>query len=205
VKKIDADKETTNEKDTLLKNSHSSKISGAKDTLKSLGPGLITGASDDDPSGIATFSQAGAQFGFGMLWMALFQYPMMTIIQEMCARLGLVTGSGLGGIIKKRYSKKILVPLSGLVLIANTINIGADIAAMGASVRLLAPEVPVLVSTIIFCGAYYWPRNIHPLSKIYENSQVSCPFPIVLYYYCNNCWRQLEPNIDFQHNSTYRD
>jgi NRAMP (natural resistance-associated macrophage protein)-like metal ion transporter len=149
MKKINADKEGTNEKDTLLKDPHS-KISATKETIKSLGPGLITGASDDDPSGIATFSQAGAQFGFGMLWMALFQYPMMTVIQEMCARLGLVTGSGLGGILKKRYSKKILIPLSGLVLIANTINIGADIAAMGASVRLLVPEVPVLVTTIIF-------------------------------------------------------
>jgi NRAMP (natural resistance-associated macrophage protein)-like metal ion transporter len=149
MKKINADKEGTNEKYTLLKDPHP-KISAAKETLKSLGPGLITGASDDDPSGIATFSQAGAQFGFGMLWMALFQYPMMTVIQEMCARLGLVTGSGLGGILKKKYSKKILIPLSGLVLIANTINIGADIAAMGASVRLLVPEVPVLLTTIIF-------------------------------------------------------
>jgi Mn2+/Fe2+ NRAMP family transporter len=115
-----------------------------------LGPGLITGASDDDPSGIATFSQAGAQFGFGMLWMALFQYPMMTIIQEICARIGLVTGSGLGGILKKKYSIKILIPLSGLVLIANTINIAADIAAMGAAVRLLIPQVPIFITTIFF-------------------------------------------------------
>jgi len=136
VKKINADKEGTTEKDILLKDKHT-KISSAKETLKSLGPGLITGASDDDPSGIATFSQAGAQFGFGMLWMAR-------------ARLGLLTGSGLGGLLKKKYSKKILIPISGLVLIANTINIGADIAAMGASVRLLVPEVPVLVATIIF-------------------------------------------------------
>src|ERR671938_1401551 len=117
-----------------------SKISSVKKILKALGPGIITGASDDDPSTIATFSQAGAQFGFGMLWMALFQYPMMTIIQEMCARIGLVTGNGLAGVLKKRYSKKIVLPLAGLLLIANTINIGADIAAMGASVRLLIPQ-----------------------------------------------------------------
>ena len=71
-----------------------------------MGPGIITGAADDDPSGIATFSQAGAQFGFGMLWVALFQYPMMTIIQEICARIGLVTGNGLGGVLKKKYLKK---------------------------------------------------------------------------------------------------
>ena len=68
----------------------------------SLGPGVITGASDDDPSGIATYSQAGAQFGFGMLWLALYQFPMMNIVQEMCARIGLVTGSGLASVIKKK-------------------------------------------------------------------------------------------------------
>jgi len=149
VKKINADKDSNNDKGILL-NNKPSKFSSTKEKLKSLGPGLITGASDDDPSGIATFSQAGAQFGFGMLWMALFQYPMMTIIQEICARIGLVTGSGLGGILKKKYSKKILIPLSGLVLIANTINIAADIAAMGAAVRLLIPQVPIFITTIFF-------------------------------------------------------
>ena len=80
-----------------------------KSFLKILGPGWITGAADDDPSGIATYSQAGAQFGFGTLWMALFQFPMMVVIQEMCARIGLVTGSGLAGVIKKRYSKNISI------------------------------------------------------------------------------------------------
>jgi NRAMP (natural resistance-associated macrophage protein)-like metal ion transporter len=94
--------------------------------LRSLGPGLITGASDDDPSGIATYSQAGAQFGFGMLWMALFQYPLMTVIQEMSARIGLVTGKGLNTVIKRKYSNKVVLPLTSLLLIANTINIGAD-------------------------------------------------------------------------------
>jgi NRAMP (natural resistance-associated macrophage protein)-like metal ion transporter len=118
--------------------------------LKSLGPGLITGASDDDPSGIATYSQAGAQFGFGMLWMALFQYPMMTVIQEMSARIGLVTGSGLNTIIKRKYSKKVVLPLTSLLLIANTINIGADIGAMAASVRLVFPELPIIVATLCF-------------------------------------------------------
>jgi NRAMP (natural resistance-associated macrophage protein)-like metal ion transporter len=128
----------------------SSKLSSAKQTIKSLGPGVITGASDDDPSGIATFSQAGAQFGFAFLWMALFQYPMMTVIQEICARIGLVTGSGLSSVIKNRYSSKVVFPLAGLLIIANTINIGADIAAMGASVRLLVPEIPVFIITLCF-------------------------------------------------------
>jgi Mn2+/Fe2+ NRAMP family transporter len=115
-----------------------------------LGPGIITGASDDDPSGIATYSQVGAQFGFGMLWMVLFLYPLMTVVQEMCARIGIVTGSGLAGVIKKRHSKKILYPIASLLLIANTINIGADIGAMSASVRLIFPQLPFVLVSLAF-------------------------------------------------------
>ncbi|HEU4823839.1 MAG TPA: divalent metal cation transporter, partial [Nitrososphaeraceae archaeon] len=107
--------------------------------LKSLGPGLVTGASDDDPSGIPTFSHAGARFGYGMLWLVLYQYPLMTAIQEMCARIGLVSGS-LAAVIKKKYSRNVAFPLIGLLFIANTINIGADIGAMSASVQLLVPQ-----------------------------------------------------------------
>ena len=121
-----------------------------KSFFKILGPGIITGASDDDPSGIATYSQAGAQVGLGALWFALFQYPMMAVVQEMCARIGLVTGSGLAGIIKKRYSKKIVYPIASLLLIANTINIGTDIGAMSASVRLILPQLPVIIVTLFF-------------------------------------------------------
>lgn len=121
-----------------------------KSFFKFLGPGLISGASDDDPSGIATYSQAGAQFGLGTLWLALFQFPMMLAIQEMCARIGLVTGGGLGGIIKKRHSKKIVYPIISLLLVANTINIGADIGAMAASVRLVSPQLPIGIITIFF-------------------------------------------------------
>src|ERR1051325_2221795 len=127
-----------------------SKISSVKKILKSLGPGIITGASDDDPSTIATFSQAGAQFGFGMLWLALFQYPMKTVIQEICARIGLVSGKGLSSAIKKRYSKNIVLPLTILLIIANTVNIGADIAAMSASIRLVFPHFPVIAAALSF-------------------------------------------------------
>jgi NRAMP (natural resistance-associated macrophage protein)-like metal ion transporter len=127
-----------------------SKISSVKKILKALGPGIITGASDDDPSTIATFSQAGAQFGFGMLWLALFQYPMKTVIQEICARIGLVSGKGLSSAIKKRYSKNIVLPLTILLIIANTVNIGADIAAMSASIRLVFPHFPVIVAALSF-------------------------------------------------------
>ena len=127
-----------------------SRLSKLKSFFKILGPGLITGAADDDPSGIATYSQAGAQFGFTTLWMALFQFPMMVVIQEICARIGLVTGSGLSGIIKKRYSKKIIYPIISLFLIANTINIGADIGAMSASVKLVFPHLPIVIVTVLF-------------------------------------------------------
>jgi len=123
---------------------------GIKYFFKSLGPGLITGASDDDPSGIATYSQAGAQFGLGTLWLALFQLPLMMAIQEMCARIGLVTGSGLTSIMKKRYSKKAVYPIISLLLVANTINIGADIGAMSASVKLVLPQLPIVIVTILF-------------------------------------------------------
>ena len=118
--------------------------------LGSLGPGLISGASDDDPSGIATYSQAGAKFGFGMLWMVLFQYPMMIVVQEMCARIGLVTGGGLAAVIRKKYSGKIVLPIVSLLLFANTINIGADIGAMAASIRLIFPGFPAIAATLAF-------------------------------------------------------
>jgi NRAMP (natural resistance-associated macrophage protein)-like metal ion transporter len=127
-----------------------SKISSVKKILKSLGPGVITGASDDDPSTIATFSQAGAQFGFGMLWLALFQYPLKTVIQEICARIGLVSGKGLSSAIKTRYSKNVVLPLTVLLIIANTVNIGADIAAMSASIRLVFPQLPIIVAALSF-------------------------------------------------------
>lgn len=105
--------------------------------LKKLGPGLITGAADDDPSGIATYSQAGAQFGFNMLWTVLFTYPLMVGIQIVSARIGRVSGNGLAANIRKHYPVGLLYFIVGLLLIANTINIAADIAAMGESLRLL--------------------------------------------------------------------
>jgi NRAMP (natural resistance-associated macrophage protein)-like metal ion transporter len=105
--------------------------------VKQLGPGLITGAADDDPSGIATYSQAGAQFGYSMLWTVLFTYPLMVGIQMISARLGCITGRGLAAIIKSVFPRPVLYGIVGLLLIANTINIAADIAAMGEALRLL--------------------------------------------------------------------
>jgi NRAMP (natural resistance-associated macrophage protein)-like metal ion transporter len=134
------------------KSNDKSPLSSIRSYLNVFGPGVVTGAADDDPSGIATYSQAGAQFGFGMLWMMIFLYPLMTVIQEMCARVGLVTGNGLGYAISKKYSKKVLFPLAGLLLVANTINIGADIGAMSASARLIVPQLPGFVLNLVFAG-----------------------------------------------------
>lgn len=104
-----------------------------------LGPGLVTGAADDDPSGVATYSQAGAMFGFGLLWAFPLKYPLLLAVQETCANIGAVTGKGLAAIIKDHYSAKLLYAVVGLVVIANVINIGADIGAMASTAQLLVP------------------------------------------------------------------
>ena len=114
-----------------------------------LGPGLITGAADDDPSGIATYSQAGATYGFGQLWSIALCLPLMIAVQESCARIGSVTGKGLVKVTSELYSKKVLYGVVSLVVIANVINIGADIAAVGAALNLLFP-VPILLLSTIF-------------------------------------------------------
>jgi NRAMP (natural resistance-associated macrophage protein)-like metal ion transporter len=116
--------------------------------LTLLGPGLTTGAADDDPSGIATYSQTGAQFGYGQLWTALYMLPFMAAVQEACARIGLVTGKGIAAVVKERYSKKVLYAVVSLVVVANTINIGADIGAMAEAAKLLIP-VPFVVLTLV--------------------------------------------------------
>jgi len=117
-------------------------IAGASPRVKKsfwskLGPGLITGASDDDPSGIATYSQTGAQFGNGMMWLMLFSYPLMIAIQEICARIGRVTGVGIAGNMRKHYPAPLLYGIVSLLCLANIFNLGADIGAMGAAGQLL--------------------------------------------------------------------
>ena len=106
--------------------------------IKRLGPGLITGAADDDPSGIATYSQAGAQFGVNMLWTVVLTYPLMAAVQSVCARIGRVTGKGLAANMARVFPRPVVGSLVTLLFIANTINIGADLAAMGAAGRLVA-------------------------------------------------------------------
>jgi len=117
---------------------------------KLLGPGLVTGASDDDPSGIATYSQAGAAFGLSTLWTALITFPLMASIQEMCARIGLVTSHGLAGTIKNNYSKPVLYLMLLFSFPAIVMNIGADIAGMGAVGNLLFPSIHAIYFSIFF-------------------------------------------------------
>jgi NRAMP (natural resistance-associated macrophage protein)-like metal ion transporter len=118
--------------------------------LKILGPGLIAGAADDDPSGIATYSQTGARFGFGQLWTALYQIPLLLAVQESCARIGSVTGKGLAGVIKDPYGRPVLVAMVLLVVIANTINIGADIGAVAAAAQLVI-DLPLWIYALMTC------------------------------------------------------
>ena len=121
--------------------------------LSSLGPGLITGASDDDPSGIGTYSQVGARFGYGMSWIMLFSYPLMAAIQEICARIGRVTGFGIAGNIRRHFSAWLLYPIVGLLLVANIMNLGADLGAMGDVVHMLigGPSHIYVVLFGVFC------------------------------------------------------
>lgn len=130
----------------MPKDTPDSKILGF---FKKLGPGLITGASDDDPSGIATYSQAGAQFGLSTLWTALLTFPLMAAIQGMCARIGLVTCEGLTVTLKKHYSKPILYSMLLFSFPAITLNIGADIQGMGAVANMIYPQIPVSVFCVI--------------------------------------------------------
>jgi NRAMP (natural resistance-associated macrophage protein)-like metal ion transporter len=115
-----------------------------------LGPGLITGAADDDPSGIATYSQAGAQFGFSLAWTLLFSYPLMVVIQAISARIGRTTGRGIAGNIRSHYAGWVLQTTVALLFLANTCNIGADLGAMAEASRLLIPVVPTWGFLLIF-------------------------------------------------------
>lgn len=132
--------------------------------LQTLGPGLVTGASDDDPSGIATYSQVGAQFGYGMLWAMPFSYPLMCGIQEISALIGRVTGRGIAGNLRRHYAPWILYTIVGLMLAANVINIGADIGAMGAAAALLTGG-PALAFAAVFAVASVALETLLPYEK----------------------------------------
>ena len=118
---------------------------GVQQFLRELGPGLITGAADDDPSGISTYSVAGAAYGYATLWTALLSFPLMAAVQLMCARLGMVTGCGLASVIRTRYPRWVLWFACSLVIVANVFNIGADLGGMADAMQMIT-SIP----------AYYW-------------------------------------------------
>lgn len=122
----------------------------SKEYWANLGPGLITGAADDDPSGVTTYSQTGAKYGFQLLWLSLFTFPFMAVVQEMCARIGIVTGRGLAANIRHNYSKKVLYFATTLLFAANTLNIAADLGAMAAGTQLLIPNINFGILVIFF-------------------------------------------------------
>lgn len=122
----------------------------AEEYWSTLGPGLTTGAADNDPSGIATYSQAGAQYGLQLIWLSLFTYPFMATVQEMCARIGIVSGEGLAANIRRHYPAGVLYGATALLFFANTLNIAADLGAMAASTRLLLPSVQAELLVVLF-------------------------------------------------------
>jgi NRAMP (natural resistance-associated macrophage protein)-like metal ion transporter len=132
--------------------------------FSTLGPGLITGAADDDPSGISTYSVAGAAIGYPILWTALFSFPLMAAVQLMCARIGMVTGRGLGSVIRKHFPKWVLWPACALLVIANVFNIAADLGGMGASMQMVTgvpawlwtPAFAVAITVLVVWASYKW-------------------------------------------------
>ncbi len=184
------------------KKSHPSKI---KQFLKTLGPGLITGASDDDPSGIATYSQAGAKFGLATLWTALITFPLMAAIQEMCARIGIVTSQGLTTNIRNNYPKSILYLMIIFTFPAVILNIGADIAGMGAVGNLIFPSIPSYFFTIAFTAILMVLIIYLPYKKISAILKYLCVF-LLLYlvvpFLAEQDWREIAkhtfiPSIKF--------
>ncbi len=138
--------------------------------FKDLGPGLITGAADDDPSGISTYSVAGAAYGYSGLWTALFSFPLMAAVQLMCARLGMVTGQGLASVIRDRYSSWVLWPACGLMVVANVFNIAADLGGMADAMQMVT-GVPSYCWTPLFAGLIvallFW-TSYRTIAKIFK-------------------------------------
>ena len=178
--------------------------------LRTLGPGLITGAADDDPSGIATHAQAGAAFGYTQLWALTVCLPLMIAVQEASARIGLATGHGLAKAATARYSKKVVYFMVILIVIANTINIGADIAAVGAALQLLIPLPLLLLSTVftivvllleIFVGYHAYAKFLKILSLTVLSYAVTA-------FLVSEPWREIfiatvVPNIEWSSEYLY--
>jgi len=161
--------------------------------LAKIGPGFITGAADDDPSGIGTYAQTGAQFGYGQLWTALFSFPFMTVVQEICGRIGMVTGTGLATVIRRHYAKPILYSVVLLLFIANTINVGADLGAMASSGQLvLGIPFPVWLVALAALSIYLQIRMPYPTySKFLKYLTFSLFAYIIVAFMVRQPWHEI--------------
>ena len=172
--------------------------------IRAMGPGLITGASDDDPSGIGTYSSVGAKFGLAILWMAAWLLPMMLAIQEVCARIGIVTNHGLAGVLQKHYRKKIVYAIVLLLIVANIINIGADLGAMSASLQMVT-GINFYFGAIAFAALIILVEIFvcyHDYVKILKWLTISVFAYIITGFIINPAWREVFqnafiPNITF--------
>lgn len=172
--------------------------------LGKAGPGFVTGAADDDPSGIATYAQTGAIFGYGQLWLVWFTGPFMIVIQQMCGRIGMVTGKGLASVILEHYSKRVLYVMVSLLVIANTINIGADLGAMASSAQMLV-GLPfffwlILITVSIIVLEVFIPYRIY--SRILKYLALTLFSYVLVALVVSLDWRAvfratLVPNIEF--------
>jgi len=175
---------------------------------QTLGPGLITGASDDDPSAITTFSQAGARYGLATLWLAILAYPILAVMQEICARIGIVTGKGLTEVVKSHYPKWVLYVLVGLSCPAFLLNIGADIAIFGEVGHLLLPAIPAVYCSIGFTLLLFTLMLLLPYKKLVAVMKFVClillVYIVVPFLTSQNSgliiWHSLIPSFSFDKN-----
>ncbi|WP_208094652.1 divalent metal cation transporter [Mucilaginibacter agri] len=159
-----------------------------KSVVSVLGPGLITGSSDDDPSGIATYSQVGTQFGLTSLWTALFTFPLMAGIQEMCARIGLVTSQGLTTTLRTHYPKWLLWMMILFSFPAIIMNIGADIAGMGAAANLVLPNIPASLFSIVFTFLILLALIFYSYPKLALLLKWACITLLIYLFICSFLW-----------------
>ncbi len=157
---------------------------------KSIGPGVITGVADDDPSGIATYAQTGAIFGLTQLWMTVYSLPLMVAVQEMCARIGMTTGKGIAGVLRSHYSRTLLVIAVALLSIANIINIGADLGAMGQAITLISPfsfwAALSIITLFTLVSIIFIPYHIYV--KILKYFAATVLSYIVVAFFINQDW-----------------
>jgi len=167
-----------------------------KKFAKSLGPGVVTGVADDDPSGIATYAQTGAIFGLGQVWLTLYSMPLMIAVQEMCGRIGMTTGKGLAGVIKGHYPKAVLLIAVTLLGIANTINIGADLGAMGEATSIIITLFTVITTILV---------PYHTYAKILKYFAATVLSYIVAAFFINQNWKDIALSTLIPHLSWNRD